>query len=166
VVDHAELVQRLAETPATVRALHPTRDPSDHDGWPPQVILGHLVYVDEHVWLPRLHEMAAVELPSWQWWEPAGIDWLALYGRRPWDAVVDELAVARGALCAYLRALPEQGWARRARHTVFGELAVAGLCEEILTHDHDHLDQLRGHGDHGHGDDGHEDGGHEDGAPG
>ena len=149
-VDHAELVQRLGETPALVGALTPSPDAGEHDGWPPQVILGHIAYVDEHVWLPRLHEMAQVDVPVWQWWEPAGVDWLGIYGPRSWLAVVEEFSAARAATCAYLQALPEQGWARRARHAVFGELAVAGLCEEILTHDHDHLAQLRGHVAHPH----------------
>ncbi len=149
-VDHAELVQRLGQTPALVRALTPAPDPDEHEGWPPQVILGHLAYVDEHVWLPRLHEMATVELPSWQWWEPSGVDWLSIYGPKSWGAAVAEFAAARAATCAYLSALPEAGWSRRARHAVFGEVAVAGLCEEILTHDHDHLAQLRGQVPHAH----------------
>jgi len=149
-VDHGELVQRLGEMPALVRALDPSLDPAEHDGWQPAVILGHLAYVEEHVWLPRLHEMATVEVPEWQWWEPSGVDWLGLYGTRSWSEVVEDFATARSATCAYLGALPERGWARRARHVVFGELAVAGLCEEILTHDHDHLAQLRGHGHHAH----------------
>ena len=149
-VDHAELVQRLGETAALVRGLSPSPDPADHEGWSPQVILGHIAYVEEHVWLPRLRQMASVDVPLWQWWEPAGVDWLGIYGDASWPEVVEEFAAARKATCAYLAALPELGWARRARHAVFGELAVAGLCEEILTHDHDHLAQLRGHGGHPH----------------
>jgi hypothetical protein len=143
-VDHAELVQRLGETPARVRALVPSPAPADHDGWPPQVILGHITYVEQHVWLPRLREMAAVDVPRWEWWEPAGVDWDGLYGSRGWVEVVDEFAAARAATVAYLAALPEPGWSRRAHHTVFGDIAVAGLCEEILTHDSEHLAQLRG----------------------
>jgi DinB superfamily len=150
VVDHAELVQRLGETPALVRRLHVSLDPSEHDGWPPQVILGHISYVDQHVWLPRLHEMAVVELPRWEWWEPSGVDWQGIYGSQPWSAVVDEFTASRAATVAYLMGLSEAGWSRRAVHTVFGEIAVAGLCEEILTHDNDHLAQLRGHGAHAH----------------
>jgi hypothetical protein len=149
-VDHAELIQRLGETPALVRAMHPSHDPADHEGWPPQVILGHVSYVDQHVWLPRLQEMAVVELPRWDWWEPAGVDWLGRYGSLQWSVVVDEFAAARDAVVAYLAALPETGWSRRAQHSVFGELAVAGLCEEILSHDHEHLAQLRGRGVHSH----------------
>ncbi len=149
-VDHAELVQRLEETTSLVRGLQPSLDPVDHEGWPRQVILGHIAYVDQHVWLPRLHEMAVVELPSWDWWEPAGVDWQGLYGEKAWADVVKEFAAARAETVAYLRDLPEHGWARRAHHAVFGELAVAGLCEEILTHDFDHLAQLRGHGSHAH----------------
>ena len=149
-VDHAELVQRLGQTPALVRALEPSLDPAEHDGWAPQVILGHVTYVEEHVWLPRLHEMATVEVPNWQWWEPSGVDWLGIYGQRSWVDVVEEFAGARAATCSYLTALPEAGWARRARHAVFGELAVAGLCEEILTHDNEHVAQLRGDGGHPH----------------
>ena len=150
-VDHAELVQRMGETPTRVRALHPSPDPADHEGWPAQVILGHITYVEQHVWLPRLHEMATVDRPRWDWWEPAGIDWLGLYGARSWPAVVDEFAGARAATVAYLTELPEAGWSRHAHHTVFGDLAVAGLCEEILAHDNDHLAQLRGHGHDHHG---------------
>ena len=149
-VDHLELVQRLGETPRLVRAMRPSPEPADHEGWPPQIILGHVSYVDQHVWLPRLHEMAAVDLPRWEWWEPSGVDWTGLYGDRGWEAVVEEFDAARAATVGYLRSLPEPGWARRAVHTVFGEIAVAGLCEEILTHDHDHLAQLRGHGSHAH----------------
>jgi hypothetical protein len=150
VVDHAELVQRLGETPALVRAMHVSLDPAEHDGWPPQVILGHISYVDQHVWLPRLHEMASVDLPRWEWWEPSGVDWQGIYGSLAWSAVVEEFAASRAATVTYLTGLPEAGWSRRAVHTVFGEIAVAGLCEEILTHDNDHLAQLRGHGSHAH----------------
>ena len=60
-----------------------------------------------------------------------------------YDDVADEFELARNATLAYLGALPDEGWARRARHAVFGELAVAGLCEEVLAHDHQHLAQLR-----------------------
>jgi hypothetical protein len=149
-VDHAELVQRLGETPALVRAMHPSHDPADHEGWPPQVILGHVSYVDQHVWLPRLHEMAVVELPRWEWWEPSGVDWLGRYGQLTWEAVVEEFAAARAEVVAYLTQLPDVGWARRGLHTVFGEIAVAGLGEEILAHDNEHLEQLRGQGAHTH----------------
>ena len=144
-VDHAELVQRLEETPVRVRALQPSLDPGDHEGWPPQVILGHVSYVDQHVWLPRLHEMAVVELPQWEWWEPTGVDWLGIYGAQSWARSSRSSPLPAQRRSAYLTALPEQGWARRGQHTVFGEIAVAGLCEEILTHDNDHLAQLRGH---------------------
>jgi len=107
------------------------------------VVLGHLAYVDQNVWLPRLHEMADRDVPAWEWWEPDGVDWSGLYGGRTYDDVADEFELARNATLAYLGGLSDIGWARRARHTVFGELAVAGLCEEILAHDMNHLEQLR-----------------------
>lgn len=140
-VDHGELLQRLGETPRLARAAG---DRPVTDGWTPTVVVGHLAYVDRAVWLPRLREMASRELPVWEWWEPDGVDWWGLYGGRPYDEVVDELELARNEVVSYLAELPADGWARRARHTTFGELAVAGLCEEVLAHDHEHLAQLRG----------------------
>src|SRR2546430_11014006 len=126
------------------RALHPgAAARCAAEGWTPTIVLGHLAYVEQHVWLPRLHEMAAVDEPVWEWWEPDGVDWDGLYGGRGYDDVADEFELARNATLAYLGALPELGWARRARHSVFGALAVAGLCEEVLAHDHEHLAQLR-----------------------
>jgi DinB superfamily len=147
VVDHDELLQRMGDTPAVARSAC-TADArgvtAETDSWPPQIVLGHLAYVEQHVWLPRLHEMADVDIPVWQWWEPEHVDWSGLYGQRGVQDVADEFEVARNATISYLAALPPQGWARRARHAVFGELAVAGLCEEVLAHDHEHVAQLRG----------------------
>src|SRR5580765_2705600 len=140
-VDHAELLQRMGETPGLARKAG---DRVVTEGWTPTVVVGHLAYVDRVVWLPRLHEMAVRELPVWEWWEPDGVDWWGLYGGRPYDEVVDEFELARNDVVSYLAGLPADGWSRRARHATFGELAVAGLCEEVLAHDHEHLAQLRG----------------------
>jgi hypothetical protein len=147
VVDHAELLQRMGETPALARSAGAgAAAPVVPGGWPPQVVLGHLAYVERTVWLPRLHEMADGDgsvVPLWQWWEPDGVDWDGLFGGRDFEDVADEFELERNATLSYLGQLPEDRWARRARHAVFGELAVAGLCEEVLAHDHDHLGQLR-----------------------
>ena len=77
-----------------------------------------------------------------EWWEPDGVGWYGLYGDRAYAEVVDEFELVRNDVVCYLAGLPDEGWARRARHATFGELAVAGLCEEILAHDHEHLAQL------------------------
>jgi hypothetical protein len=141
VVDHAELLQRMGESPVLARTC--TRTEAIR-GWPPQVLLGHLAYVEHAVWLPRLKAMDADHPPTWDWWEPQGVDWSGLYGGRTYADVADEFELARNETVAYLGALPDEDWARRARHAVFGELAVAGLCEEILAHDHEHLADLVG----------------------
>src|SRR4029079_14156792 len=139
-VDHGELLQRMGETPALARTAgdHPVAE-----GWTPTVVVALLAYVARTVWLPRLHEMAARAMPVWEWWEPDGVDWWGLYGGRAYEEVVDEFELARNEVVSYLAQLPDDGWARRARHATFGELAVAGLCEEVLAHDHEHLAQLR-----------------------
>jgi DinB superfamily len=149
VVDHAELLQRMGESPALARSAGLATGPRPAvtaGGWPPQVVLGHLAYVERTVWLPRLHEMTdgdGSQVPVWQWWEPDGVDWSGLYGGRDCADVAEEFELERNATLAYLGALPDSSWARRGRHAVFGELAVAGLCEEVLAHDHNHLAQLR-----------------------
>lgn len=135
----------MAATPAQARelALGRTTATDGGQGWPASVVVGHLAYVDQHVWLPRLHEMADRDVPVWEWWEPDGVDWVGLYGGGSPVDVADELEMARNETLSYLAGLPDAGWGRRARHSVFGELAVAGLCEEVLAHDHIHLGQLR-----------------------
>jgi hypothetical protein len=145
VVDRGELLDRMAATPAQARALAMRRTTATDagQGWSPEIVLGHLAYVDANVWLPRLREMAERDVPEWEWWEPDGVDWSGLYGNRDRDDVADELDVARHATLTYLAQLPGAGWGRRARHTVFGEIAVAGLCEQLLAHDDEHLAQLR-----------------------
>ena len=142
--ERAELVERLQQSAERARLLRATTGPVAPDGWPPHIIVGHLVYVEQHVWQVRLREMASVDLPVWEWWEPSGVDWAGLYGHRTWDEMVEEFVTVRSGTTAYLRGLDAAGWSRKGRHDVFGEITVAALCEEILTHDHEHLRQIAG----------------------
>ena len=142
--ERAELVERLQQSAERSRLLRATTGPVAPAGWPPTIILGHLVYVEERVWQIRLREMSSFDLPVWEWWEPSGVDWQGLYGTRTWVEMVDEFVAIRSATTEYLSSLDGAGWDRRGRHDVFGEITVAALCEEILTHDHEHLRQVAG----------------------
>ena len=144
VPERAELVERMRESATRARLLRATTGPVAPAGWPPHIIIGHLVYVEQNVWQVRLREMAVADLPTWQWWEPTGVDWQGLYGHRTWQEMVDEFIAVRAETADYLEGLDEAGWDRRARHEVFGEITVAAMCEEILTHDHEHLRQVAG----------------------
>ena len=146
------LLELLGRTPVLARSLAVARTTATDGGagWPAGIVLRHLAHVDANVWLPRLHEMAEAgadagsgEPPTWQWWEPDGVDWPALYGGRSIDDVAAELTVARAATVSYLGGLSPSGWSRLGRHTVFGDLDVVGLCEQVLAHDDLHLAQLR-----------------------
>jgi hypothetical protein len=140
----AELLSRLEAVPHAVGAaagLALTR-PTPEGEWPPVVIVGHLVRVDESVWLPRLEEMAVVENPHWQWWEEPDFDWFGTYGHRPLGDLLADLTAARAAILDHLRQLDVVGWARVGTHDTFGLVDVQGLVRELLVHDGQHVHQL------------------------
>ena len=58
------------------------------------------------------------------------------------DAVLDELAAYRAETVRLLRALPPDGWSRRGRHEVLGEVELEPYVRHQLAHEEQHVAQL------------------------
>jgi len=58
------------------------------------------------------------------------------------EAMLDELAAHRAETVRLLRALPPDGWSRRGRHEVLGEVELEPYVRHQLAHEEQHLAQL------------------------
>jgi hypothetical protein len=114
------------------------RAPGPDGGWSPVRIVAHLAAVDDEVWTPRLHQLAAHGHPVWPWTEPD------LAGRP--EPTPDEAAAAfmaaRTRLLQTLAAMDEAAMRCTGIHAAFGELDAVGLVGEVLRHDAEHLASL------------------------
>ena len=115
--------------------------------WPAQVVLGHVSQVDELVWMPRIQRMcqaqaSSQETPEFAWWEP---DANATYERFK-DASLDEVSAlamsSRTQLLTVIKELSAEQWMATAKHEAFGEIDIAGLIIQVLTHDEEHRASL------------------------
>ena len=115
--------------------------------WPAQVVLGHVSQVDEQVWIPRIAQMCQAQAdgaqpPNFAWWEP---DASATFDRFHEMSLAQASAAAMSARTQLLTAIkeltPEQ-WGARAQHEAFGEIDLAGLIIQVLTHDEEHRASL------------------------
>ena len=102
--------------------------------WSVAEIVGHLLAVEEEVWLPRLERLATESNPHWTSAEPGS-------GRaagRSLDELLASFADARGRVVAILAGLDDAGWARVGTHATSGVLDVAGLMTKAADHDDEH----------------------------
>lgn len=144
--ERADLIGRLADVPAQVRAaIHARGVLAARNGeWSTQATLGHLWRVERQVWQARLEQMARQENPHWEWWEPDRFDWEQDFGTSDVNVLLDAYEFLRGETCRYLNALSDTDWARRGTHVEYGELDVVGLMEKALEHDQEHVANLSG----------------------
>jgi hypothetical protein len=109
--------------------------------WTPEQVVRHLIAVETDVHQSRLHDLATVPDPRWDWTEPG-----------PWpgqpELDLDALLVRFGALrrttLDTLAALDDEGWARTGTHARLGVWDVAGLVRNAIDHDESHLAGLTG----------------------
>ncbi len=144
--EHAAIIAQLSETPKRLRQIlraHVAR-PAPKGEWSVGALFGHLWRCEVDVWQHRLREMADKENPHWEYWDPEQYDWESEFGAADVLALLDAFEFRRAQTCSYLRALPDEGWLRRGEHRTFGVLDVAGLMNEALKHDREHLDSLSG----------------------
>jgi hypothetical protein len=143
--ERKELIAALAAIPARVRqAARATEGKLRPPGeWSLNAVVGHLARVEGEVWQARLRQVAAVDNPHWERWEPDGIDWEGEYGGRPLERLLADFEAARTRTVQYLEELSAAGWARHGTHRTQGRLDVAGLCREVSKHDEIHMGQMR-----------------------
>ena len=108
--------------------------------WGPPEVVRHLIAVETDVHQARLADLAATDDPHWDWTEPGpwpGEPGCSLAG------LLDRFARLRAATLATVAALDEAGWRRTGTHTRLGRWDVAGLLQNAVDHDEDHLAGLR-----------------------
>lgn len=138
----AELVmsiQRLMDSAEKAKAIA--------GEWPPAVVIGHLVQVDEQVWLDRIEAMVAAfdaqsPAPEFAWWEPDPAATLEMYRHSTVEAVSADLIASRTKLLTRLRELSEEQWSAKGHHSTFGEIDISALLIEVLRHDEEHRASL------------------------
>ncbi len=144
----AETLEVLARTPATLQSLLGGTSPRWHardEGagtWSPWDVVGHLIYADEAVWLPRAATIRehGEERPF-----PPGNPEAhgTLFAGWSLAAVLARLAATRAASLATIEAwaLTADDLERRGRHTVFGSVTLGQLLAAWAVHDLNHVAQ-------------------------
>jgi DinB superfamily len=145
VTERRNLMEQLAAVPGRVRqaaeaAQGRARPPEE---WSVNAVVGHLARVDAEVWQARFQQVAAGENPTWDSWEPDGVDWEGEYGGRPLERLLADFESTRQASLRHLEGLDEAGWQRTGTHRRWGRVDVAYLCREMLKHDDVHVGQIR-----------------------
>jgi hypothetical protein len=115
--------------------------------WPAQVVLGHVSQVDEQVWMPRIAQMcsalaAGSKPPSFPWWEPDANVTFDRFNEMSLEQASAAAMSARTQLLSAIKELTPEQWSARAQHEAFGEIDIAGLIIQILTHDEEHRASL------------------------
>jgi len=132
------------------RMIQSAKDAQTQAGeWTPSIILGHVSQVDEQVWMPRIRQMVeahskASDAPVFAWWEPDPVATAEVFK----DVTLDEAAAhamsVRTHLLSLVNDLTSGDWKATAKHDQFGEIDVAGLLFQVLTHDEEHRATLVG----------------------
>lgn len=115
--------------------------------WPPAVVLGHLVQVDDEVWLTRLNEMVSAfdakgTPPHFEYWEPDPVATLERYKDMSVEQVSAELIGNRTKILTRLRELSPEQLTATGVHSTVGVIDVTALLIEVLRHDEEHRASL------------------------
>lgn len=145
------MVELVMSIDRMIQSAQSARDRQNHlvipGEWPAQVVLGHVSQVDEQVWIPRIAQMCASlaaggEPPSFAWWEP---DATATYDRFIDMSLAEASALAMSVRTQFLSVVKEltaDQWLATAEHEAFGQIDIAGLIIQVLTHDEEHRASL------------------------
>lgn len=117
------------------------------DGWTPAIILGHLVDVDQEVWLARFKLMVAAmhkaeSAPQLEWWEPDPVRTAEKYSVFSLAQIQQNLIASREGIVSYLRALPSTERLASADHRTFGKITIESMLQLILDHDEEHRESF------------------------
>jgi predicted ester cyclase len=143
---HAELIAQLADTPKQLRQAvrargsHAATARARSTG----ATLGYLWRCEVDAWQHMLGRMQREDNPYWEFWDAEQYDWEAEFGATDLLSLLDAFEFRRLQTCNYLRALSDEGWARRGKHPQDGTLDVAGLMNKVLDHDRAQLVALSG----------------------
>ena len=119
----------------------------DGHGWGPGIILGHILDVDNEVWMPRFEMMriamnSKAATPQLSWWEPDAVETEKKYEAISLDTAKSNLLVSRNSMKDYLMGLSVNERSATAEHKTFGAITIETLLQIILDHDQEHRASL------------------------
>lgn len=134
-----EFVSTLAATPEVLSK------PVDDGGWTGADVLAHLLE-GELVYAVRIGQVLTLADPVIQAYDQDA--WVTRFAAA--DGGADDPAgwvalhsALRRRLCTLLSKLTEDEWARGGRHEERGIETVEGIVRHLVSHDREHLEQLR-----------------------
>jgi hypothetical protein len=119
----------------------------DSQEWGPVIILGHVLDVDNEVWMPRFEMMRIAMnkkalIPQLSWWEPDAAETEKKYEAISLDTAKTNLLVSRNSMQNYLMGLSENERRAAAHHKTFGTITIESMLQVILDHDEEHRASL------------------------
>ena len=116
-------------------------------GWSPIIILGHVLDVDNEVWLPRFEMMRLAmsqekPAPLLSWWEPNAEETEKKYREITLVSAQSKLIESRIKMQNYLLNLSFSERSATAEHKTFGTITIQGMLQVILEHDQEHRASL------------------------
>ena len=117
------------------------------NGWSPNIILGHVLDVDNEVWMPRF-EMMRLSMnqekpaPLLSWWEPNAEETEKKYREITLESAQTNLIESRMKMQNYLLNLSFSERSASAEHKTFGTITIESMLQVILDHDEEHRASL------------------------
>jgi hypothetical protein len=127
----------LGAVPEAALAWHPTPDE-----WCVKEIIGHLIEAEGRGFAGRIRIILGADRPRLETWDQAAVARARGDCRRPWGALLDELARLRADSLALVRGLGPTELGRAGDHPTVGLLSVGDLLHEWVHHDRNHLRQI------------------------
>jgi hypothetical protein len=112
------------------------------DGWSPRQLLEHVRAADAII-APRAYHVLVRDGPALPSFDERAWAVLIASAEIPLDAQLAAFAIQRAELCAMLRTLSEESWARTGVHEDRGEQSLAAMMTYLAEHEEEHLGQLR-----------------------
>ena len=122
-------------------------DQFNRTDWTPAIILGHLVDVDNEVWMARFEVMRQAQIseapiPRMQWWEPDPVTTAEKYSKQSFVDARAKLMASRESMVSYLKNLSTTERSATAEHRTFGLITIESMLQVLLDHDKEHQASL------------------------
>ena len=139
------LVELIMSADRIISASEVAEAPASADEWDASTILGHLLQVDEEVWIARLETLLDPDYQakhpdgaSFAWWEPDPVATRARFHGKERSSVAADFLAMRTSLLMRLRGVDPSVWSLRWQHESRGELTLTDLILWVLEHDEEH----------------------------
>ena len=143
------LVELIISADRIISASEIAETPGDPQEWSSTTLLGHLLQVDEEVWIARLKILLAPDYLerhpggiSFPWWEPEPRGTIARFADQDRASIAADFLATRTSLLMLLRGIAPQVWGVPWHHESRGELTLTDLILWILEHDEEHRASL------------------------